>query len=194
MRVRGEVFSGALRGTPLIEKYYSRLVGLVGFRPFKGTMDVKLERSIDIRPFSSKTMEHVLTNGRKIITAHLAHVRIRKFSAVYQIMELRTKQKEMVEHAKKMEDSAERFSIKTSHEIDDPFYDCWAIQFMNGIYGKDIVELIAPEMIKEKLELGDNDTVEIEFKEIKEPRANRLPEPRGIKESSESSPANRGNV
>lgn len=193
MRIRGEVFSGALRGSPLIEKYYPRLVGLVGFRPFKGTMDVKLERSIDIRPFSSKTVDHLLTNGRKIVTAYLAPVRVRKFSTVYHIMELRTKQKDLVEHARHMSDAAaERFSIKRS-DIQEPFYDCWAIQFKNGIYGPDIVELIAPDMLKDKLEIGDSDMVEIEFSEKKRSKS-KLPEPKGIIAGSESPPASRGNV
>ncbi|MBS3051079.1 MAG: hypothetical protein J4400_02935 [Candidatus Aenigmarchaeota archaeon] len=184
MRVRGEVFSGALRGTPLIEKYYPRLVGLVGFRPFRGTMDVKLERSIDIKPFTSKIIGHVLTDGRKVVTAHLAHVRIRKFSTVYKIMELRTKEKEIVEHAQKMGELAEeRFSIQSTHDIDEPFYECWAIQFKGGIYGTDVVELIAPDMIKEKLELGDNDIIEIEFSEDKT-STDKLPDPEGVKAGS----------
>lgn len=185
MRVRGEVFSGALRGTPLIEKYYPRLVGLVGFRPFKGTMDIKLERSIDIRPFSSKTIEHILTDGKKVITAYLAPVKIRKFSTIYKIMELRTKEKEIIEHAKKMEDIAEeKFSIQSARDVDEPLYECWAIQFRGGIYGKDVVELIAPDMIKEKLELGDNDVIEINFIENKKPANDRLPDPKGIKAGS----------
>ena len=156
MRVRGEVFSGALRGTPLIEKYYPRLVGLVGFRPFRGTMDVKLERSIDIKPFTSKIIGHVLTDGRK----------------------------EIVEHAQKMGELAEeRFSIQSTHDIDEPFYECWAIQFKGGIYGTDVVELIAPDMIKEKLELGDNDIIEIEFSEDKT-STDKLPDPEGVKAGS----------
>lgn len=165
MRVRGEVFSGAARGTPLIEKYYPRLIGLIGFRPFKGTLDVRLERSIDIRPFSSKTIDHVLMDGRKKVNAYLARVKIRKFSKLYSLMEVRTKEKEIIDNVQKMENVAEeKFSIKSS-EVKEAFHECWAIQFKNGIYGNDIVEIICDCMLKEKLGLSDGDIVEVEFKE-----------------------------
>ena len=167
MRVRGEVFSGALRGTPLIEKYYPRLVGLVGFRPFRGTMDVKLERNVDIRPFSPKTIEHILMDGRKKINAYLAPVKLRKIPTVYGIMEIRTEQEEIIKNAKYMENAAEeKLGVKNMADIDETFCECWAIQFKNGIYGNDIIEIIASGMIKEILGLGDGDSIEVEFTEF----------------------------
>ncbi len=167
MKVRGDVFSGVLRGTPLIEKYYPRLIGLLGFRPYRGTMDVKLERSVDIRPFAIKTIEHILQDGRKKVDAFLAPVKIRKMSVVYKIMELRDREKELVEDLKKLEKIAEeKFAIKKSqNEINEPSHDCWAAQFKNGIYQNDVVELVSKDMIKEKLSIEDGDKIEIEFSE-----------------------------
>ena len=192
MRVRGEVFSGAMRGTPLIEKYHPRLVGLIGFRPFKGTLDIKLERSIDIRPFSSKTMEHVLLTGKHIVNAYLAPVRIRKFSKLYKLMEIRTKEEEIIGKAKALaEDAEEKFSI-SSAEISEPFHECWAVQFTagvsgfkGGLYGHDVVELVADCMLKEKLTLDDGDFIEIEFSE-KKGMQSKLPEPEGVKAGSDA--------
>ena len=183
MRVRGEVFSGALRGTPLIEKYYPRLVGLIGFRPFKGTMDVKLERSVDIRPFSSETIDHVLMNGKKKVNAYLASVKIRKFSKLYSLMEIRTQEEEIVKNVQKLKNIAEeKFSLKSTSDIGEVFHACWAIQFKNGIYGNDIVELVSDCMLKEKLGLDDGDSIEIEFIEAKKIQyKNKLPEPEGVK-------------
>ncbi len=166
MRVRGEVFSGALRGTPLIEKFYPRLIGLIGFRPFKGTMDVKMERSVDIRPFSTKTIDHILTNGRRVVTGYLAPIRVRKLSKLYSIMEVRTKEKEILEKVEKMKQTAEeKFSIKSTIDVDEVFYDCWAMQLKKGIYKNDVIEIIAKDMLKEKLGLEDGDGIEIEFSE-----------------------------
>lgn len=168
MRVRGEVFSGVLRGTPLIEKYYPRLVGLLGFHPFKGTMDVKLERNLDIGPFSTKTLEHILLDGKRKINAYLAPVKIRKFATVYKLMEIRAKEKEIIENLEKLENTAEeKFAIKPAQDIDEVFYDCWAIRFKNGIYGNDILELVAKDSLKEKLGIDDGDQLEIEFVETK---------------------------
>ncbi len=74
MRISGVVFSGVLRGQPLIDMYYYRLVGIIGFEPFKGTMDVKLERRINIKMYATKTIEHVLMDGSKMINAYLMPV------------------------------------------------------------------------------------------------------------------------
>ena len=166
MKVHGEVFSGTLRGEPLIEKYYARLIGLVGFRPFKGTMDVKLERNVDIRSFTSKTMEHTLADGKKKVTAYMTPVKIRKFYKQYKMMKVRDDQKGLLkDYDELMETAKTKISIDAEPVIEEG-YDCWALQFKNGIYNTDIIELIAIESIKDKLKIKDNDTVEIEFTEV----------------------------
>lgn len=178
MKVRGEVFSGVLRGTPLIEKYYPRLISLLGFKPFRGTMDVRLERNVDVRPFASKSMEHVLMDGTKKVDAYIAPVRIRKLAVIYTLMQVRDKQEEIVGRARKMEKAAEEKLSLESEEIEEPTFICWAMQFRNGIYGHDIIELISEDSIKEKLSLDDGDRVEVEFlKEGKDKKSWHLPVP-----------------
>ncbi|MFA4820499.1 MAG: DUF120 domain-containing protein [Candidatus Aenigmatarchaeota archaeon] len=164
MKMRGEVFSGVLRGAPLIEKYYPRLVGLVGFKPFKGTMDVKLDRSMDIRPFATKTMDHVLIDGRRKITAYLVPVKIKKIYLVYSLIDIHDEERRIIENVEALRKNAKaKLSMNDLSEIEEPLYECWAVQFENGLYGKDTVELIAPDMIKEKLDLDDGDKIEIIF-------------------------------
>ena len=74
--LKGEVFTGVLRGKPLIEKYHPRLIGILGFEPFKGTLDIKLEKKFDIKPYSEKRLEHVLQSGHKMVYAYFAKVKM----------------------------------------------------------------------------------------------------------------------
>jgi riboflavin kinase len=81
LTLKGIIFSGVMRGKPLVEKYYHRAVGILGFEPYKGTMDIKLEKKIDIRPYAEKTLEHILLNGTRKIDAYFARVKV-KFSKI----------------------------------------------------------------------------------------------------------------
>lgn len=74
--IKGEVFTGVLRGRPLIEKYYPRLLNVLGIKPFRGTLDIKLEKNFDVKPYSEKALEHILMSGHKKVDAYLAHVRL----------------------------------------------------------------------------------------------------------------------
>lgn len=178
MNVRGEVFSGTLRGTPLVEKYYPRLVGLLKFKPYKGTMDVKLERNVDVRGFATKSIEHVLTDGKKKVDAYIAPVRIRKLTVVYKLMQVRESEKQILQNLKKLEKAAEEKLSLETEEIEEPTFICWAMQFKNGIYGSDILELISEDSIKEKLSIEDGDKIEIEFlSEEKNKKSKHLPVP-----------------
>lgn len=76
MIVKGIVFSGVLRGQPLIDIHFHRLIGLIGFEPYKGTLDVKLERTVDFRKYATKAVEHVLMDGKKIVNARLAPIKL----------------------------------------------------------------------------------------------------------------------
>jgi len=130
MRIKGVVFSGVLRGKPLIEIYYYRLVGLLGFEPYMGTFDVKLTRSIDTTLYATKSLEHVLMDGKRLINAYLAPVNV-----IF-----------------KKNDAEEK-------------YPCWAMQQADGIYGQDVVEIIAKDSLKEKFGIEDGNIVELEFSE-----------------------------
>ena len=167
MKIRGEVFSGVLRGTPLIEKYSARLIGILGFRPFKGTMDIKLERSVDITAFSTKSIEHVISDGTKKINAYLAPVKVKKLPTIYKLIEIHDRERQLVKNLENLGKAAEeKFSIRQVPEISEATYDCWAVQFKNGIYDNGTIELVSQHSIKEKLNLEDGDKVEIEFSDM----------------------------
>jgi riboflavin kinase len=76
MRVKGIVFSGVLRGQSLINIHFHRLVGLIGFEPFEGTLDVKLRTDIDIKRYATKSVEHIIMDGTKVVNAYLAPVNL----------------------------------------------------------------------------------------------------------------------
>jgi|SRR3989344_6400855 len=124
MQVSAHVVTGVLRGKPLIDKIYFRLVGILGFTPFKGTLDLKLEKTIDIGKHATKSVEHKILDGSIIRECWLAPVVI-------------------------------KFGSKE--------HNCWAMQQCNGIYPKDIVEIIAKEKLRDVLGISDNDVVKIEF-------------------------------
>lgn len=167
MKVRGEVFSGAFRGEPLIEKYHARLIGLVGFRPFKGTMDVRLERNVDIRRFTSKSMDQILADGKKKVTAYLAPVRIKKIYTHYKMVNIEESEKQILDDYDKLSETAKvKLSIDTE-PVQQESYECWAVQFKNSLYDTSILELIAKEHIKNVLEIKDGDKIEVEFLEVK---------------------------
>jgi CTP-dependent riboflavin kinase len=131
MRVKGHVFSGVLRGQPLIDIYFHRIVGLLGFEPFRGTMDVELDKPIDIQMFATKEIEHVLMDGAKRTEAHLAPV-----------------------------------DLIFSGEGGEERYRCWAMQQLEGPYGKDVVEIIAKDRLSDKFHLAEGREIEIEFFEL----------------------------
>lgn len=74
--IHGKVVFGIDRGEGVIEKYHARLIGLVGFRPYKGTLNVRVDKNIDIKSHSIKTISHVLSDGSTHVDAYLAPLRI----------------------------------------------------------------------------------------------------------------------
>ncbi|MBI4162881.1 MAG: DUF120 domain-containing protein [Candidatus Aenigmarchaeota archaeon] len=124
MIVSGKVTTGVLRGKPLIEQIYFRLVGILGFTPFKGTMDVQMDKELNIEGYSTKSVEHKFIDGTLHRDCWLAPV---------------------ILHV-----GAER-------------YDCWAMQQVDGIYPKNIIEIIAKDKIREIFNLKDGDAVKIQF-------------------------------
>ncbi|MBI2232673.1 MAG: DUF120 domain-containing protein [Candidatus Aenigmarchaeota archaeon] len=72
MRLKGRVVPGAMRGGMLIEKFYFRIKALLGFEPFKGTLNIKLEKPVEIEDFTTKTVDHILLDGRRMIEVYLA--------------------------------------------------------------------------------------------------------------------------
>lgn len=130
MRVRGIIFSGVHRGEPLINLYFYRLKHLLGMEPYKGTLDVRLDREVDFKSYSTKSLENVLLDGKRNVEVMLVPVNL--------------------------------IFRKSGEEIN---YPCWAMQQSNGIYGDNVVEIIAKDSMHEKYGLRENDHVEVEFLE-----------------------------
>ncbi|MBI5347419.1 MAG: DUF120 domain-containing protein [Candidatus Aenigmarchaeota archaeon] len=72
MKVKGTVFTGVSRGRQMIDMYKSRIKGLIGYEPLSGTLDIKLDREIDMIPYSTKRLDHVLLNGAVVVDLYLA--------------------------------------------------------------------------------------------------------------------------
>ena len=80
MIITGKIFHGLHRGEPWIDHYFYRIVGLLNIKPFKGTLNIKLDKEVDISDYMTKVLEHVDASGRHIIEARFcpAKLRVRK--------------------------------------------------------------------------------------------------------------------
>lgn len=74
MKIKGIIFPGAARGEAYVNIYFDRIRGLVGFTPSPGTLNIKLERRIDIVMHETKRVEHILLHGKPRIDARLAPI------------------------------------------------------------------------------------------------------------------------
>ena len=75
VRLHGIVARGVIRGHDLIERFADRLEGLLGFRPYPGTLNVKIEKPINTEDFETKRVEHILLDGTLWIDARLTPVK-----------------------------------------------------------------------------------------------------------------------
>jgi hypothetical protein len=80
MKVDGHVLPNTQRNKQIIQMYYGRLIGLLGFRPFVGMLNVRLERRVSLK-HSPKAIENILLDGTRKIDAYLAPARLRVKSA-----------------------------------------------------------------------------------------------------------------
>ena len=74
VKIQGKVFTGVMRGSGIVDYHFNRLVGLLGFEPFKGTLNIKLEKAIDLSLYVTKAIEHILLDGTKKIDVLLAPI------------------------------------------------------------------------------------------------------------------------
>lgn len=74
---KGEVVHGVIRGRELVERFSDRLVGMIGWRPYHGTLNVRLEEPLNIRFFETKRLEHVMLDGSVWVDASLAPAKLR---------------------------------------------------------------------------------------------------------------------
>lgn len=78
MLLKGKIIPGPMRGEGLMEHFYYRIVHTLSFEPYKGTLDIKLEHDVRIDNHATKTINHVLLDGRTVIDAYLCPITIRK--------------------------------------------------------------------------------------------------------------------
>ena len=132
MKIKGNVFTGVIHGSEMIEIFYPRLVHILKFEPFKGTLNVNLEKEIEIKNYSTKKISNILLDGTEHIDAYIANIKI---------------------YSK------------------DKIEECFALWQTSNVYGKNTIEIISKEDLREKLDLKDNSEVEIEFTQlVKKPR------------------------
>lgn len=75
--LKGKIFTGMLRGTPLLDVYFHRLVGLIGYEPYKGTMNLRLEKKIRFELYSTRAIDQILMDGTRKVDALLAPVHLK---------------------------------------------------------------------------------------------------------------------
>lgn len=76
IRLNGKIVRGVIRGRELIKRFEDRLHGILGFRPYAGTLNVQVEQPINIEDFETKRLEHILISGDLWIDARLAPIKL----------------------------------------------------------------------------------------------------------------------
>lgn len=74
MRLKGKVTRGVLRGELLIQKLFYRVKAVLGFEPYMGTLNIRLEKPVKLEDFATKAIDHILIDGTKMTEAYLAPV------------------------------------------------------------------------------------------------------------------------
>ena len=124
--IHGRVFEGVMRGTGIIEYYYPRIVGIIGYHPYKGTLNIQLNFSIDIKKYASKKIEHVLLDGKTTVNAFLARVELKFQDNVYECWAIRETReqypRDVIEIIAK-DNLHEKFGIKEGMEVEITFLD-----------------------------------------------------------------------
>lgn len=143
---RGVIVHGPMRGDALIKKFEHRLAGILGFQPFHGTLDIKLEKKIEIEKFSSKYVKHKLLNGREHVELYLAKITLVINKSIrYECWAMQQKKAiskdtiEIINHEKLMD----KFDLKEGDEVEVIFNECKPKKkkpikhFLNRLYGRE---------------------------------------------------------
>jgi len=134
MKVKGHVMRGISRGADLVSVYYPRLIHLMKCKPHKGTLDVKMEKAIDTRPYATLFVDRILMNGDRVINLYIIPVNMR--------------------FKKKSEDSSKEEFIEIR---------CWIIRQERSVHRDDVAEIVCDQNLKKKYGLDDGDEIELEF-------------------------------
>src|SRR3989344_2331870 len=184
MILEGKVFSGVNRGKELIKKYEPRIIGILGLRPFPGTLNVKMERETDLKSHSTKTIDFLLTDGKRKIDAYLAPVVMKPSQKTLRgvliegdetVSTYKWKGKDAFSLRKSgkiatwdiIRSDADRELIEylknRKENAQKPECKGWAIQFVSGPHNYAHLEIISGVNIKESLKIKDDDKIRIEF-------------------------------
>ncbi len=171
--VRGKIAPGPRRGKPLIEHTFHQLNALLGFEPFKGTLDVRLKQPINIRRFATKSVNRILQDGSRHVDLYIAPVTIviRPKEEFVEAVELQTSGKRSLrERIAELRRGQEKIIVrqKQSEEmLNSPAerHDCFAVQENEPIDWA-VVELIDKEKLKDKFSLREGDEIEIVLHEV----------------------------
>jgi riboflavin kinase len=144
MRVKGKVVAGVLRGEHLIEKYRPRLLGVLGFEPFPGTLNVRTERKIDLKFYATKTLDHILLDGSRHVEGYLARVKLISRDEEYECWAFRQRPDPhgpyFVEIIAK-ENLRTKFGLKDGDEVEIEFPDVAQAKKKEGFLSR----LVGPE-------------------------------------------------
>lgn len=173
IKIRGKISPGPLRGKPLIEKNFYQLVSVMGFEPYKGTLDVKTSIKIDLKRFATKYVDRILQDGKRHIDLYIAPITIiikkkEEFFEIKEEMPVGETLREKIEELKKRQEQIVRREMILEEMIDEREeiirHDCFAIQEPDAI-NKSIIEILDKVNIKEKYGLKDGDIIDIIFYE-----------------------------
>ena len=129
VRIKGRVFIGVMRGSGIVEYHFHRIVGLVGFEPFKGTLNIKLERAVDMRHYATKAVEHILLDSTKKIDVLLAPIILtikreqEEYYDCWAMRDMRNVYPDDVIELIARDNLMEKFSLKDDEEVVVTFFD-----------------------------------------------------------------------
>ena len=125
LKLKGKVESGVSRGGPLVDAYFFRLIGILGYEPFKGTLNVRLQRLIDVKYYSTKQISHVLMDGTTEIYAYLTPVIFTYKGKDYECWEITDPEhtnSDVIEIIAK-DNLHERFGLKDGDQVEITFFE-----------------------------------------------------------------------
>lgn len=126
MKLMGKVTEGVSRGENLIENYYLRLINIVGYEPFKGTLNVRLEKPVDISLYATKAVDHILMDGTRKVYAYLAPVSLAASGNTVDCWAIRqpenVHEKDIIELMAK-ENLKEKLSLHNGDDVEVTFFE-----------------------------------------------------------------------
>ncbi len=123
--IKGRVVQGVMRGADLVKKYKQRIKNLLGFEPFEGTLDIRLEKQVNMYMYYSKKIEHVLLDGSHQVDAFLAPVVLHIKNENYRCWAIRQTEsvykKDIIEIIAS-ENIKEKFGLENKEEVMVTFF------------------------------------------------------------------------